>query len=818
MFRIRSLALVPVCTASLFAQDFHDISRASLAPDSGADWRAVAAGDLDGDGDLDQVFACFGQAGTGDRSFWLRNDGTGSFERMPDSALQMAPSLSRDVVLADFDGDGDLDAFFANQLEDSLCLNDGTGVLSLSPPSLPAINRTSHAAAVGDIDGDGDPDVVCACGGYDIVYLNDGSGVFSEGTTNLPLAWDDTWDVDLADYDGDGDLDLLRVNSDAASELLWNDGAGGFTVANDTLASGVLAVSGDIDGDGDRDFAVTTFGSSFPIGNYYGLQLFRGDGAGQFTSESLWPNPTFFAPQWIAFFDADTDGDLDVAVANDTVLFNDGTGAFTAGASQPQLGYHFADIDGDGDADQIGEPTLRNDGAGAFEAGLGGVFGEIAHEGIAAFCDFDQDGDLDVFVTDVFANLQMKVYANDGRGRFPDLIAQVPHNTTGARWTAADWTGDGYPDLVASYATHVFVNVDGMSLTSVPLPAPVLNAKLVDVDGDSDLDLVGQTTTGALKWHENIAGAFAPPTTVPGLTYSQVMLASDLDGDGREDLLVRPFVGDLLWIRCTGAGVFTPMAGLPANVPYASSAVAADFDGDGDRDLAIGHNFQALQDPRVTLLENDGAGQFSIATQHIESTQISTVVYLHAFDADDDGDADLLAQSSFAGASVLVRNDGSFQFDDFPPSSGPWNGLEIPANVDVHIGDVDRDGDLDVAGGTVLLSNLKRQLLAYEQPTIGTTWSLDVVQRPVGASFGAIVVGLTELAPGVSTPFGTLRIDPLTAVLTPAVAVLQPEPVEAWSLALPNSPSLQGTALFAQHVAVGADGVVLGNQVAVEVR
>ena len=222
----------------------------------------VALGDVDGDGDLDAVVA---NAGGQAETVWL-NDGTGRFSAQP-TAPSFGTGDSRAVALGDLDGDGDLDAVVANYSNqpETVWLNDGTGRFTPQPttPSFGAEN--SRDLALGDVDGDGDLDAVVANEGAqaETVWLNDGLGNF---TPSGSFSANNSADVALGDIDGDGDLDALTAN-DGTNETVWlNDGAGNFSAHptaptfGSTDNSTGLAL-GDLDGDGDLDAVVANWGN-----------------------------------------------------------------------------------------------------------------------------------------------------------------------------------------------------------------------------------------------------------------------------------------------------------------------------------------------------------------------------------------------------------------------------------------------------------------------------------------------------------------------------------------------------------------------------
>ena len=226
----------------------------------------VLCEDLDGDGDLDVYVA-------GLPDFLFLNDGSGRLEdasedRIPD---RLEWGLSDEVACGDLDGNGDLDLVRVCRLTpDSdgvtrLLLNDGSGrFLDRSTDRLPGEPIGSDACACEDLDGDGDLDLVL--GGFrEHLWLNDGEGRFSDASDRLPQDRLETRSVEIADFDGDGDADVVLSN--VGPNGLWlNDGEGHFSDASHMLPQGpdpyertLDVTAGDFDGDGDLDLGVANY-------------------------------------------------------------------------------------------------------------------------------------------------------------------------------------------------------------------------------------------------------------------------------------------------------------------------------------------------------------------------------------------------------------------------------------------------------------------------------------------------------------------------------------------------------------------------------
>ena len=228
----------------------------------------VALGDLDGDGDLDAFIARnIGRP----NKVWLNDGGAqgGTAGEFTDSGQTLGSESSSGVALADVDGDGDLDAFVADDGPNHLWINQGgdqggtPGVLQDGGQALG--NRFSLSVALGDVDGDGDLDAYVGnnTGDDDLLWVNQGgaqggtAGIFAESGQDLSEGA--TRDAALGDLDGDGDLDLFLARA-AANAIWFNQGgdqggaAGGFALGQQVGDAFTEAVAlGDADGDGDPD-------------------------------------------------------------------------------------------------------------------------------------------------------------------------------------------------------------------------------------------------------------------------------------------------------------------------------------------------------------------------------------------------------------------------------------------------------------------------------------------------------------------------------------------------------------------------------------
>ena len=331
-----------------------------------------------------------------------------------------------------------------------------------------------------DVNNDGWEDLFITSGpqqgAFHLLYLNDGAGGYVKVTSGDIVTTLGPFDgATFADADNDGDLDLMAVTwHNAPNFLYFGNGDGSFDHAESAAPSvggtySETAAWGDYNGDGLVDLYVTNSNGNDP--NF----LYRNNGNGNFQKVSSGPQATDArTSRSVNWVDFDNDCDLDLFVSNESNQFDDlyrnlGNGSFervSAGAPgqspRSSMSSSWGDFDNDGDLDlfvansgfyvQQNNQLFRNEGDGAFTEIAAG---ELSTDGGCSygsnFGDFDNDGDLDLVVSNGYCNGDIVnfLYLNDGQGNFSRDQQSIADLDTPCSYGVAwgDMDNDGFLDL-----------------------------------------------------------------------------------------------------------------------------------------------------------------------------------------------------------------------------------------------------------------------------------------------------------------------------------------------------------------------------------
>ena len=350
----------------------------------------------------------------------------------------------------------------------------------------------------------------------------------------------------LCDYDSDGDDDLVisqwSDNDKSSKQSIFENNSGvfqdisGITNINHD-GRDITAITADYDNDGFLDLLFI---------NRLKSRLYKNDGKGKFIDMTSTIGIDFISNGMKAgFFDYDLEGDLDLYVAS-------------------------------GSTNEL----YRNNADGTFTevSNKSGTAGNSVKSKDIAFGDFDEDGDVDMFVLN--QNGASRFYDNRRQGYFVDITTTVGLNFVGepSAVISGDYNNDGYLDLfisdLAGEQHGIFQNKgdgtfikDEASLSAIDgLTGFVINqADFADVDNDGYLDLLvagnparkDKYRSGLLLLHNDGQGKYTDTSnSLPSeLEIIEQVKTADMDSDGDLDIIIMNDQGNVRIMRNDGGNL-----------------------------------------------------------------------------------------------------------------------------------------------------------------------------------------------------------------------------------------------------------------------
>lgn len=658
----------------------------------------VAAGDLDGDGDIDIVVGS--RSGSISGVSVLLNNGDGTFQ--PHKDYDYGGSYAENIVVGDADGDGDADVVvydtnLFSALAPTIYVLPGAGDGTLSTATMQTVTPSSPEGFEGglslaDVNGDNRPDIVAVSGcnsngaGQNVdnvdIFAGAAGGTFPSAPSQS-MAVGSCPSLATGDVNGDGIADIVveriyktyddnqaGITSPAVQVILGGADSlaidHSYPIAHNPLSATSLNIA-DADGDGHPDVII----NSTPVG----VQVMYGAGDGNFETPA--PTSTIYGRE-VTALDLNGDGLRDlVGLMYNGLLVSRGLGQrqflnsrqFTheddTGAG---LGAHDiigADFNGDGTPDvaTVNDDgtlsLLMNDGSGSFGAPTIVALGTAPMRAIAGG-DFNEDGMPDIAAVNDGGVFFTGISNGDGTFVFTPGSLAVSGTVDIA---TGDINADGHADLVFAENGGNQIEIcvgGGHGFFGCSIHQPVIVSKpdqvaVADLNGDHKADLIVTTATA--------------DATVAGATDAYVWLNNGLGGFGTSPSVTLPVPGD-------GAGI-----------------AVGDVNGDGIADIVFGSDGDS-----VTIFIGHGAGTFGAPTSlPVGAFPPSSPSYVALADVNGDGAADIIAQALYGNLSVLTNNgDGTFTSPaEFAARPGPLLTL-----------DMDGDGliDMAVAGSTAKAS------------------------------------------------------------------------------------------------------------------
>ena len=453
-------------------------------------------------------------------------------------------------------------------------------------------------------------------------------------------------------------------------------------------------------------------------------------------------------------------------IGNPPVLFTDVAAQVGVAKMDGGRGSAWGDYDNDGDQDIFAlghyspQVLYRNNGDGSFtdvaaRAGLADMPGGFA----SLFADYDNDGDLDLYVTrdGWFGKKPNSLYRNNGDGTFTDVTESTGAGDSGSGFGAAwgDYDNDGALDLyiangvVGDASPNVLYrnNGDG-NFTDVAVRAGVADTRSAigtafgdyDKDGYLDLYVVNHTEPNVL-YHNNGDGTFTDVSERAGVASRRkgfVTFFLDYDNDADLDLF------------------FSSMADF---TDYIQSQVDGETGPDAYYSTPV-------------LYRNNGDGTFTDVTIQAGLNKAFGSMGANFGDIDQDGYQDLYLanggpEMGRLEPDALYRNNGDGTFTDVTASTAVVE--QVGKGHGVTFADYDSDGDLDIyvpVGGAFIGDQWENRLYRNEGnsnawlvvKTVGTRSNRDGIGAAVTVRAGSLLL-YSEVSGGCG--FGSTNSLPL---------------------------------------------------------
>ncbi len=665
---------------------------------------------------------------------------------------------SKIPLVADWDGDGDVDVISFGESEEFL-LNVGTA----SSPDM--VNMGSgtlsggftfeywQSATAADLDGDGDLDILLANLGGDVVYLENTGGVnspsFQQAASPIgSMGYHSV--ITMGDLDGDGDIDAVattgsnevyfveNIGTASTPDFVVHSGAtnlfDGFSITNLSR----LAIA-DVDSDGDND--VVYF-------EYYGGQLLFIENTGSLN------NPAFaqpvvvpgFAPGdgvALGFGDFNGDGRVDLILSADANLgyfLNSSTAGgqitvtVTAQNDAPTASGLPTDVTvaedtasnldlsavSITDADTSGSITVvLTASAGTMTATSGGGV-TVTNSGTGAITLAGTASDIDTFLNTA-SNIQY-TGASNANGNNAATVTVTANDGTGAVTL-----GTVNVDITAVNDAMTLTGF-GPSVTfaenTVNTTPQLLDINVVFTDPDSfsggTLTLSGVLAEDRISVRNQGTGAGEIGLSGSDVTYGGVVVGTLSGGSGAD-----------LVITFNAAATAAAIDALIQNLTYANVSDTPTTSRTLSLNLVDAHGDTFVDSPTTFAEQTSTANPFNGF-----STTNNSIPAL--VDVDGDGDMDLVAGSS-SGALFFWRNGTngtSGTFTAVTGASSPFNGINIGFQSHPAFFDMDQDGDADL-----VIGNEGGALVTYRNGTNGASGAFTVLSGASNPFNGGTAAG-----------------------------------------------------------------------------
>lgn len=715
---------------------------------------SFAIGDVDGDGKPDMAIV---HANSNIVTVLHNTSPTGSLgaSSFTQQASFNAGPNPLGVQIRDMDGDGKPDLVVVKGLPDTAVSSGLVSVLrnttvqgSLNSGSFapkvdikPGTKGGAYSVAIGDINSDGKPDIVLGNLNFNAVsvILNASTpGSITAGSFDNEFLYyaPSPRAVAVADMDGDGVPDIVVANEQSNTvAVLRNQASNGILAFNtfntafyypvDSLPNSL--VISDLDGDGKPDIVAGNAGSN----TIAVLRNLSGPGTiGPNSFSAKFSFATGSQPFSIAAGDADGDGKPDIIVANAgsntlSILRNAGiAGGINAATFLPKVDFvtgvypvavAIADLDGDGIAEaaavnaasssvsvlKIGAPSSTS-----LPPMVASLTPASVYAGSSLTITGSNFNPVPTGNTVYFGAVKATITGGNANSLTVIVPAGATHQPVSVLNNANGLTGYSSKPFFPTFPNPFGLTIPAdfylprVDLAAGNTPAAVTASDL-DGDGKPDLMVVNQSpgNVSTVSIYRNLSAggtltsaSFAPKFDVLMGNYAGTMIASDVDGDGKPDIVVvNGFGFSVSVLRNTsapGSISFAPQVDFATN-QYPGLSAVTDVDKDGKPDIVVRYGVP----PYNCSIYRNTSTPGNISASSFTKIDISTTGQFQAIaDMDSDGKPDLVLYNPASGITSVSRNissPGSISNSSFGQNT-------IFGYSFLKIGDVDGNGMLDL--------------------------------------------------------------------------------------------------------------------------
>jgi streptogramin lyase len=572
------------------------------------------------------------------------------------------------VAVGDFNQDTNLDMVATLNGVKGIYLFLGNGDGTFSNATKFSTVSTAYFVAVADLNNDTRLDIVVTTNTTDNVrvMLGKGDGTFSGQITYSTYSV--SYSVAVGDFNNDNRLDIVVANYGANDiGILLGNGDG--TFSNQTLFSTgsnsnpISVASGDFNRDGRLDIVVANFGTN-------NIGVFIGNGDGTFLNQITYPTGSGSTPNCVTVSDVNTDGRLDIIVAN--------SGGNTAGI-----------LLGNGDA-TFGNQTTYSTGANSYPSAI--IVG-----------DFNQDNRLDTAVVNT-QHHTVGVFFGYYNSPFTS-ITTYSTSTVYISYAIAsgNFNNDTQLDIVLIFPDTDNIGIllgygngtfQSQTLYSTGVGSYPSSVTVADFNNDDRLDIaVANHDTSNIGIYLGFGnGTFGEQTTysLASLSHPQSITVGDLNNDSRMDVITANYDDDTF-----GLILFYDNGAFEDEMPYTTrfdcrsySPAVADFNGDHRLDLILANYYAG----NVGVHFGNGDGTFSNETIYLANPK-STPRALAIGDFNNDTIMDVaVGNTGTQNVGVLIgHRDGTFSNQTlYKANSNPYA---------IAVGDFNNDNQLDIVTG-----------------------------------------------------------------------------------------------------------------------